>query len=227
MFQLNERAVTLIGEIVLGLAITGGAHGQSAAECSMNFRVLDISGHTASIYGVESFVDSRGTNYATLFKGLTGRVPCQNDYRFILRPVGVKTDAADLKGNIEYLRRAELWLTLIADPRLVIDNGKVGIAHSISPENYALLGRVVPSDESGLWLRIRSAVGAEVEETAINDRGEFRIYGGLPAGPCILSVVDSDGKVRYVSVLNVVNRYPTEPMVLRMPSSAPAVITIK
>ena len=66
-----------------------------------------------------------------------------------------------------------------------------------------------------------------MEETAINARGEFRIYGGLPAGPCILSVVDSDGKVRYVSVLNVVNRYPTEPMVLRMPSSAPVVVTIQ
>ena len=227
MLQLSERAGASIGRMVLGLAIASSARGQSGVECSMTFRVLDVSGHASVSYGVEAFVDSRGTNYAKRFKGLNGRVPCQNGYRFILRPVGVESDAADLRGNIEYLRRPELWRTLIADPHVVIDGGKVGVAHSISPENYILRGRVVPSDESGLWLRIRSAVGAEVEEAAIDARGEFRIYGGLPAGPCILSVVDSDGKVRYLSVLNVLNRFPTEPIVLRMPTSLPVVTTIQ
>jgi hypothetical protein len=227
MLQLIMIRKTVVNGLLLGMAMVGFASGQGETGCSMNFRVLDVAGHTVSLYAVESFLDAGGRQYADRFSGLRGRVPCQSRYRYILRPIGVKSDVADLKGDIDYLYRRELWMTLVADPRLVIDGGKVGVAHSISPENYVLNGRVVPSDGKRLWLRIRSALGADLEETEIDTQGRFQLYGGLPAGPCIVSVIDSDGKVRYLSTLIVLNRHPTAPLLLQMPSSPPVATTIQ
>ncbi|MBY0505372.1 MAG: hypothetical protein K2X03_15770 [Bryobacteraceae bacterium] len=178
--------------------------------------------------------DRTGIDYAASFTGLKGRVPCsQQVHSYQLN-----------RGDVlpQFLRRTQIDRTMIPrDPenfrtvdvsseRIVAPDGSVFLAPGGGlPSGYVWRGHIVNGLPERLWVHIRAAVSsvdvrAEIEAEVDAD-GSFRMYRPCLPGPNVLYVMNEQGRVRYLSVLQCeITLEPKLLQIVMFPEPAPIIL---
>lgn len=202
----------------------------------MTFRVTDERGVEQPAYRVQSFTDSQGQNYADLFVGQRGTVPCQvRSYSYDLRRVNATSERisqlSSLTGSVT-VRQPEVWLTLLTSRNVSLSSdGRRGGSATSSPVDYQWRGRILPPRPGPLWVRLTSLAHPEAEpgrlEAAVDSSGAFRVYTPLSAGQYSLSVTNAKGAILYFALLTATNPLSQAPLEIRLPASPPVGLELR
>ena len=110
-------------------------------------------------------------------------------YSFTLGRSDVATEAGKIRGKFD-VYRPETWVTLEADPTLLIGPEGVLSLDSALPADFVIRGKITPMPEGkdSVWVRLQSPYKTTFAEARVDSSGDFRIYEYL-LGPFTLSVV--------------------------------------
>jgi len=197
-----------------------------ARECSVTLRVVDHFGKPAD-YRLAWFRDRSGRDYTERFEGLHGRIPCGYEvYKYQVS----RTDRDHVLGKLEgelIAGKPETWKTVVTNPNVRVNRFGIGEVSKSLPHDYMWKGLVKPKVKGPLWVHIRSVVGPEHVEAAVDTSGEFKVYEGFSNGNYVLYVSDNSGSIRYTRVLNITTFAPSVPLIIELPDEAPTVTVVK
>ncbi len=150
-------------------------------------RVVDESGKSVP-YKIEYCAGPKGDCTGS-FLGLEAAQLPFGKYSFTLGRSDVATKAGKILGKFDVFR-PETWVTLEADPTLLIGpEGVLSIDRAL-PADFVIRGQITPMPEGkdSVWVRMQSPYKTTFAEARVDSSGDFRIYEYLK-GPFTLSVV--------------------------------------